>query len=213
MDLRLRERLVNIAKKRLTCEDVSHDVMHTLRVLKNAEMLVKKEGGDPDIVIPAALFHDIIVYPKDHKKSHMSQLESAYEAENILKSIYEYPKDKIKHVKTAISECSFSKNTLPSTFESKILQDADKLDSTGVISIMRTFSSSGQMKRPFYHDKDPFCKHREPDSKRYALDLFYNRLLVAKDRMHTKTAEKIAKRRTDILKKFLKELEIELKGK
>jgi uncharacterized protein len=78
---------------------------------------------------------------------------------------------------------------------------------------MRTFSSAGQMKRAFYNKDDPFCKNREPDSKEYALDLFYNRLLKAQDRMHTETAKRIAIRRTKILKNFLKELELELDGK
>lgn len=78
---------------------------------------------------------------------------------------------------------------------------------------MRTFSSTGQMKRKFYNSKDPFCKKRKPNSLNYALDLFYNRLLKVHNRMHTKTAKKIAKRRTKFLKLFLKELNLELLGK
>jgi uncharacterized protein len=48
---------------------------------------------------------------------------------------------------------------------------------------------------------------------KFALDLFYERLLVVTDRMNTKSAKKIAIRRTAFLHKFLKELDLELKGK
>ena len=97
--------------------------------------------------------------------------------------------------------------------ESQIVQDADGLEATGAISIMRTFATTGQMNRPFYNPVDPFCKTREPDAMKNALDLFYERLLRVTERMHTKTAKKISTRRTAFLRKFLKELDLELKGK
>ena len=109
--------------------------------------------------------------------------------------------------------CSFTKNIQPDFIEAKILQDADGLEATGAISIMRTFSSTGQMQRPFYHPRDPFCQARQPDSLKFALDLFYERLLLVEQRMHIATAQKIARRRTKFLRQFLKELELELKGK
>ena len=104
----------------------------------------------------------MIVYQKNEEFNgrFQSQEDSAREAEKILKFIKEYPAEKIEKVMIAIKECSFSKGFIPEFLESKILQDADKLESTGVISIMRTFSSSGQMKRLFYNPKDPFCEER-----------------------------------------------------
>lgn len=87
------------------------------------------------------------------------------------------------------------------------------MEATGAISIMRTYSSTGQMKNPFYNAEDPFCKNRKPDALKFALDLFYERLLKVTERMHTKTAKKIAKRRTDFLIKFLEEFKLELEGK
>jgi|TARA_Y100000310_G_scaffold82857_1_gene79477 hypothetical protein len=90
--------------------------------------------------------------------------------------------------------------------------DADSLEATGAISIMRTYSSTGQMKRPFYNSEDPFCENRKPDSLNFALDLFYDKLLKVTDKMHTKTSKSISKRRTDFLIDFLKELKLEWKG-
>jgi len=213
MNTKLKNQLIEIAKKKIPNTDVSHDFDHALRVLTNAERIAKTEKGDLDIIIPSALFHDVVVYQKNHPDSHKSQEESAIMAEKILKKFWKFPQEKIAKIKTCILECSFSKGIIPKLLESKILQDADGLEATGAISIMRTYSSTGQMKRPFYNAKDPFCEKRTPDASSCALDLFYVRLLKVMSRMHTKTAKKIAKRRTDFLVKFLEEFKLELEGK
>lgn len=213
MDNALKGQLINIAREKISGTDVSHDLEHTLRVLSNAELIAKKEGGDLDIIIPAALFHDLIVYQKNHPDKHKSQEESARLAEKILDSLENFPKEKIPSVKTCILECSFSKAITPNLLESKILQDADGLEATGAISIMRTYSSAGQMKKPFYNSEDPFCENRQPNAQNFALDLFYERLLRVVDRMYTQTAREIAKRRTEFLHEFLEEFKLELEGK
>ncbi len=213
MHTELRNQLIEIARKKISGKDVSHDFEHALRVLLNAEKIAEKEGGDLNIVIPSALFHDLVVYPKNHTKRHKSQEESAEVAEKILKDLDIFSEERIKEVKTCITECSFSKGVIPDSIESKILQDADGLEATGAISIMRTYSSTGQMKRAFYDFKDPFCEKRSPDTSRFALDLFYERLLKVAERMHTKTAKRIAERRTNFLYDFLEELKLELEGK
>ena len=213
MNTQLRQKLINIAKEKITSEDVSHDFDHSMRVLINAEEIAKVEFADMDIIVPAALFHDVVCYPKNHPMSKYSAKESADLVENILSEIDEYPKDKIKEVMTAIKECSFSKGIKPKSLESKILQDADGLEATGAIAIMRTFSSGGQMSVPFYHPDDPFPTKRTPDGLKYAIDFFYTRLLKIKDRMHTKYAKRIAERRTLFLEDFLDEVKLELQGK
>lgn len=127
-----------------------------------------------------------------------------------MKGIENYPRSKIEKVVTCIKQCSFSKGIKPDLLESKILQDADRLEATGAISIMRTFSSCGQMNTSFYDPKDPFCKKGSVHF-RSGLDLFYKRLLLVEKGMHTKLARQIAKRRTVFLRKFLSELSLELK--
>jgi len=209
----LKKKLVQIAKEKIPNADASHDFEHAARVLASAERIAKDEKADLDVVVPAALFHDVVVYPKNHPDKHLSQIESAEMASKILNAIKDYPKNKIEKVKICIMECSFSKGIVPKLLESKILQDSDGLEATGAISIMRTYSSTGQMKRPFYDAEDPFCKKRKPDSMKNALDLFYVRLLKVEGRMHTKMAKRIAKRRTGFLRDFLGELKLELEGK
>ncbi|MDP3728231.1 MAG: HD domain-containing protein [bacterium] len=212
MNAILKTELIQLAKKYSYDGDPSHDFQHILRVLQNAETIAKKEEGDLDIIIPAALFHDLVNYPKNHPKAKLSSELSAQKTGKLLRKMKNYPQEKIPSVEHAIFCCSFTKKIVPDTIEGKIVQDADWLEATGVLSIMRTFASTGKMKRPFYHLEDPFCERRMPEPRLYALDLFYDRLLRVHERLNTKTAKVLAKRRTAFLQTFLEELKRELKG-
>lgn len=207
----LKNKLIRIAKSKITDDDPSHDIHHALRVVGYVELLSKEEGADLDILIPAALFHDIVNYPKNDPMSLKSSTESAVIVGKILSQISEYPQNKIKFVQRAIQNCSFRKGVKHIYLESKILQDADALEATGAIAIMRTFASAGQMKKTFYSPHDPYCKKREPNSKDYALDLFFDRLFKVRDRMYTQSARKLACLYTKFLTDFMRELKFELK--
>ena len=152
----------------------------------------------------------MIVYPKNSPQSKTETDESAELAGALLREVDGFPVEKIGNVQLAIRQCSYSKGIVPDLLEAKVLQDADRLEATGAISIMRTFSSGGQMNRSFYRPEDPFCKKGEPVPHGSGLDLFYRRLLLVEKGMHTDLARKMAKRRTEFLQAFLKELEIEL---
>ncbi|QAA33305.1 HD domain-containing protein [Clostridium manihotivorum] len=206
----IKNSLIDIAKEKIGSNDPSHDINHALRVLNNAEIICNKEGGDMDIVIPAALFHDIICYQKNSQKSALSSKHSADMAADILKNFKEYNSSKIAMVYEAIEKCSFSKGIIPNFLEGKIVQDADRLEATGAISIMRTFCSAGLMKSSLYNVNDPFCVERVPNGKQYALDLFYSRLLKIKNTMNTETGRILAEERSLVLDQFLDSLRREL---
>lgn len=212
MNKLLKEQLISIAKEKMSKKDPSHDINHVLRVLAMSEKIATTENADFDIIVPSAIFHDVINYPKNHYKRLRSSKESAEFAKRILKNIESFPKNKIGKVYESINLCSFTKGLKPNFLEGKILQDADSLEATGAMSIMRTFSSAGIMNKTFYDVSDPFCEKRKPDDHKFALDLFFTRLLVVQSRLYTKTAKSIAKKRTRFLKGFLKELKSELLG-
>jgi len=212
MNQSLKARLLLIAENESHPDDPSHDFSHVTRVLKNVETIAEAEGGDLDILVPAALFHDVINIPKDDPRADQASDDSAEWTRSLLMTMTEFPQNKISAVCDAISKCSFSKGINPELHESKVLQDADGLDSTGAISIMRTCSSCGTMKRALYDLDDPFFESRAKyeGSAHFGVDLFYRRLLIVESRMHTKTAKQIAKRRTEFIHAFLDELRLEL---
>lgn len=210
MNTELKQHLLQLAHEHQTKTDPSHDVHHVTRVMNLAEKIAQSVGADLEVVLAAACFHDVIVYPKNSPQSATETDESAALAGTLLAELEGYPKEKIEKVQTAIRQCSFKKGILPDLLEARVLQDADRLEATGAIAIMRTFSSGGQMNRQFYRPEDPFCEQGVPESSGSGLDLFYRRLLVVEERMHTDFAKSLAKRRTEFLHDFLKETRLEL---
>jgi uncharacterized protein len=209
MDADTVKKLKQFVKKRQDQHDPSHDFQHVLRVTNLARRIASTVDADEEIVIPAALFHDIVVYQKDTEASKNESKESAEIADNVLSQIDQYPKEKISEVKICIKECSFSKGKNASSIESKVLQDADRLEATGAISIMRTFASCADMDRPFYPPEDPLCRS-SVETYRSGINLFRNRLLKVQDVLHTDLAKQFAQERAEFLEQFLDQLEHEL---
>ena len=189
--------------------DPAHDFEHVMRVYKNAQKISKKEKANQKLVLSAALLHDIVSYPKSSKRSKLSSIDSAKKSKIILKK-YDFSDDEIIIVSDAIAEHSFSQNKVPQTLEGKILQDADRLDALGAIGIARVFATSGSLNRPFYNIDDPFCNKRNPDDDLWAVDHFFNKLVKLESMMNTKYGKIEAKKRTKILKLFLKQLKAEI---
>lgn len=189
--------------------DPAHDFEHIMRVCKNVKRIAKHENVNLNLVLAAALLHDIVSFPKSDKRSKTSSLKSAQKAKQILEK-YNYTQNEIKIIVDAIADHSFSQNKIPKTIEGKILQDADRLDALGAIGIARTFSVGGAENRPIYSVTDPFCRVRSPDDQNWTVDHFYRKLLLLEQKMNTKIAKKEAKRRTRVLRAFLAELKQEI---
>jgi uncharacterized protein len=196
-------------RNRAKNNDPAHDFEHIMRVYKNAQIITKKEGANPKIVLAAVLLHDIISYSKSDPRSKNSSVESAKEAQKILPK-YGYNQNEIKMISDAIRDHSFSKGIVPQTLEGKVLQDADRLDAIGAVGIARAFSVGGTEGRVFYNSQDPFCVRRSPDDTKWTVDHFYKKLLLLDRKMNTKTAKIEAKKRINIMKQFLEHLENEI---
>lgn len=203
-------RIEREARRLASTSDSSHDFAHADRVARAARIIADSEGADVMVVVPAAYFHDIVVYPKNDPRSRNSSVESAEVAKRVLEAFPEYSSERIAAVEQCIRECSFSKDILPSSVEGKVLQDADLLEATGLIAILRTFASCGQMGLPFYNLADPFCQDRVADGQKAGLDLFFQRLLLVPSRLHTSRAKEIAERRHKFLLQALEEFRLEL---
>ena len=155
------------AKKILEGRDPAHDFQHIMRVYKNAELIGRREGADMEILLPAVLLHDLVVYPKGSAKTSKSADDSADMAEKWLNSCG-YPQEKVNRICYCIRTHSYSKRLTPASLEGRILQDADRLDALGAIGIARTFSVGGSESRAFYNQADPFWNSsRELNDREY----------------------------------------------
>ena len=195
--------------RKIIVNDSAHDFEHIMRVYKNAQKLCKEEKVNEKLVLCAVLLHDVVSYPKSDKRSKNSSIDSAKKAKTILKK-YDFTESEITIISDAIRDHSFSQKRTPKTIEGKILQDADRLDALGAIGIARVFATGGFLKRVFYNIDDPFCKKRNPDDKIWTLDHFFQKLLKLESLMNTKSGKLEAKKRTRVLKEFLKQLKQEI---
>ena len=189
--------------------DPAHDFDHVMRVYNNAQKIVKKEKANQKLVLSAVLLHDIVSYPKSSKRSKFSSIDSAKKSKIILKK-HGFSNEEIIIISNAIAEHSFAQNKVPQTIEGKILQDADRLDALGAIGIARVFATSGSLNRPFYNIDDPFCNKRNPDDDLWAVDHFFNKLVKLESMMNTRFGKIEAKKRTKVLKEFLKQMKNEI---
>ena len=197
-------------KRMLRGRDPAHDFHHIMRVYNNAKMIGLHEDTDMEILLPAVLLHDLVIYPKGGNNSSRSSDESADLAENILQS-YSYSQDQINQICYCIRVHNYSKRLVPTSLEGKILQDADRLDALGAIGIARTFSVGGLEKRTFYNAEDPFCRSKRVlNDKQWTLDHFQTKLLKLEGSMHTQTAKKIARERTRFMILFIEQLQEEI---
>lgn len=190
-------------------QDPAHDLSHVKRVVKTARELCLQEKARLEIVLPAAYLHDCFTFAKNHPDRAKSSTIAAEKATAFLQSI-EYPSEFIDDIHHAICAHSYSANITPITLEAKIVQDADRLDALGAIGIARCLQVSAGFGASLYQVDDPFCTDRELDDKNYTVDHFYNKLFKLEAMMNTESAKQEARRRTDYMKGFLKQLEGEI---
>ena len=203
------EDLKELARKATEGADPAHDFQHVLRVAGNATTLCAAEGAEAEVVVPAALLHELFNLPKNHPDSARSGEICAERALAALVSLG-WGAERAERVAYCIRVHGFSRGILPETSEARVLQDADRLDAIGAIGIARCFATGGSMGAAFYHPADPFAAHRELDDKRFSVDHFYRKLLRIEGTLHTATARRLAGERTRFMEAFLAQLGSEI---
>ena len=189
--------------------DPAHDLAHFRRVSRTARLLCELEGGDLDIVTPAAWLHDLVNVPKNDPRRSLASRLSAEAAVAFLRS-QNYPEAHLPEIAHAIEAHSFSAKIEPRSLESAIVQDADRLDGLGAIGIARCFAVAGLLKRPLYHPEDPFGSARELNDLDYTLDHFFVKLFKVAETLRTPAGRKEGALRVEAMRNFLTQLDREI---
>ncbi len=197
----------DFVRKSLEKAESGHDFWHILRVLKLAEKISKKEGGDLFIIRLGALLHDIA----DAKFYQGDENIGPQIAREFLKS-QQVKESTILHIEQIIKHISFKNTFDKQTFESlelKIIQDADRLDAIGAIGIARAFIYGGYKNNPIYIPGEKIegklTKEEYKKGNSSTIRHFYDKLLKLKDLMNTKTGKEIAEKRHRFMLQFLEE--------
>jgi len=191
-------------ESRFRSEGSGHDWFHVDRVRKMALRIGKLEGCDLFVVEMAALLHDL----DDWKLVESGNSETS-KAKKWLDSmcVEQRMADQILQIIEEVSFKGADIETLVGSIEAAAVQDADRLDAIGAIGIARTFTYGGHKSRLIYDPSispvmhDDFQKYK--NSTAPTINHFYEKLLLLKDRMNTKTAGVIADQRHQFMKDYL----------
>jgi uncharacterized protein len=208
-------RTMLFVKEKLEGAEGGHDWFHIGRVYKNALLIAKEEECDLLIVELGALLHDIA----DSKFHDGDETVGPKIAREFLES-NKVAEEVIGHVENIIVNISFKGGNFQKSFSSTeldIVQDADRLDALGAIGIARTFNYGGFKNRALYNPEIPPVLNMSKDdykkSESPTLNHFYEKLLLLKDKMNTKTGKEIALQRHRFMEDFLDQFYAEWEGK
>ncbi len=197
---------IEYVKSKMQNESSGHDWWHIERVRKIALHISSHEPkADRFIVEMAAILHDMEDWKLRGSNYMHGTVRNWLKAQNLDSA-------SVSRICRIISEVSFKGagvKTIPTTLEGKIVQDADRLDAMGAIGIARAFAYGGKVGREIYN---PLVKPTMHQSFRayksggtHTINHLYEKSLLLKERLNTETARKMAKRRHNFMKVFLKE--------
>lgn len=201
-------------KTTLESAEGGHDWFHTLRVFKNSLLISKNEKVNDYIVALGALLHDIA----DSKFHNGDEAIGPQKAREFMFKI-DVDSETIEHVVSIIENISFKGGNVTKSFSSielDVVQDADRLDALGAIGIARTFNYGGFKNRKLYDPSIAPDMHMTKEvykaSTAPTINHFYEKLLLLKDRMNTKTGMQIAQSRHKFMETFLQQFYAEWNG-
>lgn len=214
-DAQLVEKTIAFVKDRLKGAEGGHDWFHVQRVFRNTLLIAKGEKVDVLVVSLAALLHDVA-----DAKFHQGDEKIGPRITAEFLASLGVDKKMSRHIVNIVKHCSF-KNSLGggkkfNSTELQVVQDADRLDAMGAIGIARAFNYGGYKNRLLYDpdippklkmDKETYMKSDGP-----TINHFYEKLLLLKDRMQTKTGKRLAEERHEYMLSFLKQFYKEWKG-
>jgi uncharacterized protein len=171
-----------------------------------AKKLQEKEGGNLFIIEMAALLHDVADWKFFENENDGIQIVLDWLNQM---SISEKIQEQIIYIIKNISYKGSGVKDKINTIEGQIVQDADRLDAIGAIGIARTFAFGGKFGNPIHDPDEKPLMHKSfneyKKSRGSTINHFYEKLLLLKDRMNTKSGKEIAKKRHAYMEDFLKQ--------
>lgn len=203
----IEDKIIEIVSQKFQNINCGHDIHHLIRVKNIALTIAKKEGGDSNLIIIAALVHDVhrlmekqaneTIQPIKSLPLVKEILEQANVEENIILQVLPIVKN---------HELWFNGVWNGGThhpIEIQILQDADALDAIGAIGIVRCIQYGASYNLPFH---DPLITLEEPVYENgrslTGMNHIKFKLLEVGLKLNTKTAQLMAQKRHEYMEEF-----------
>ena len=205
LSTRLRELLID--------SGAGHDYDHTLRVMKNAEMLLAESPeADGEIVRFAALLHDC-ARPEEHasKGAVCHAVRGAEIALELLKQ-ENLPLEFCQAVVEIVRTHRYRDGIVPQTQEGKIVFDADKLDSLGAVGLGRAFLFAGACGARVHNTPEEALNNPPYGPEDTAYREYLVKLRYLPDTMLTSAGRRLGEERLKFMEQFFDRLNMEIYG-
>ena len=199
-----------IVKAKLANAPGCHDYAHTLRVLHNAELLLKTElGADSFVVRTAALFHDFARPEELASNGKDDHAQLGAELVRIELEQLDCDPDFVDHVTSCIRTHRYRGKLVPESLEAKIVYDADKLDSTGAFGIARAFHFAGRIGACLHNTAEEAVNSSAYGKNDSAYREYLVKLRHLPGKMLTGSGRELAKERSAFMDEFFARLNLE----
>ena len=207
------EEIAGLVQAHLETAPGCHDFDHTMRVLRNAEMLLKDDkNADSRVVKLAAILHDIARPEEMASKGAICHAEQGAEKAAAILRDAGFDETIVRQVSGCVLKHRFRGSFQPETTEEKIIYDADKLDSIGATGIGRAFHFAGR-ENARLHNTDSEALNSAAYSRE---DSAYREYLVklrhVEGRLMTEAGRRAAQERSIFMRRFFEQLNHEIYG-
>lgn len=190
----------------------AHDFQHIQRVVENAKKIQLQEQKWNILIIEAwALLHESF----DEKFFNKESMQQRKQDLEIFLWELDIRKEEVESILFIVANVGYGKSlerdeTFQGSIEFEIVEDADRLESIWVIAIARMFTYGWKKGRSIYNPdipplqlswKEMYYSEHESSSFNH----FYEKLLLLKDLMHTKTGYELAEPRHEFMKLYMSE--------
>lgn len=188
-------------------DTTGHDWYHNYRVWKTAIYIAKQEGADLFVTELGALAHDIADF-----KFYGNDLQAGPRATRELLESYgldEYIIKRVCHIVENVSFKGIAEENKMKSLEGFCVQDADRLDSLGMMAWVRTIEFGASRGRPMYDpnilpvENADFEAYKE--AGKTSINHIYEKILHLKSLMNTKTGKILAEKRHKRVERYLEE--------
>lgn len=181
---------------------IAHDEKHALRVAALARYIAEREHYDAHEAEVAGLLHDMGRTVQKEEKDHGPA--GVPLASQLLNTYTDFDEPAKKRILAAVHDHSQLKTEGALTH---IVQDADMLDGLGAIGLMRAYTSKAHL--PDYDPHNIVPTQGRRDTTIHDQIAFQMEWL---EFMHTPTGRRLAQKRYDFMRDFLRTFEQEVNG-
>ena len=204
-------------KSRLAALPGCHDWDHTLRVVHNARHLARVEDADALVVECGALLHDIgraeeLTAAGKSKTCHAAL--GAEMAPAILAAAGFVDPGFVARVVECVRAHRYRRRegAPPESLEAKVVYDADKLDSIGMVGLGRAFHFAGRIGARLHNTEDEATAAKSYSREDTAYREFLVKLRHVPERMLTREGRRLAEVRHQRMLRFFAEFAEECAG-